>query len=68
MKKRKHIKRVRRNITNMFSKLSVADFCDKETLFIVDDLQPLLVNFEMTKVLQNTAVIAVDQDPLGIQG
>ena len=23
---------------------------------------------EMTKVLQNTAVIAVDQDPLGIQG
>ena len=42
----------RLDIEKVFSKLSAADFCDKETLFIVDDLQPLLVNFEMTKVLK----------------
>jgi len=35
-------------------------------LFLSTDLREMTP--EMTKVLQNTAVIAVDQDPLGIQG
>lgn len=35
-------------------------------LFLSTDLRE--ISPEMTKVLQNTAIIAIDQDPLGIQG